>query len=80
MSKIIGIEDVKYNFDGNSVEGQNVYFTEPMGNNGIGVKSGKVFINRSKISINEEFEVGDEIEFYYNRFRKVETWRVIKTN
>lgn len=80
MSKIIGVEDVKYNFDGNVVEGQNIYFTEPMGKNGIGVKSGKVFINNTKIEINEELTVGDEVEFYYNRFRKVETWRVIKAN
>lgn len=80
MSRIIGIEEVKYNFDGNVVEGQNIYFTEPMGKSGLGVKSGKVFINNNKIDINEEFTVGDEVEFYYNRFRKVETWKVTKTN
>lgn len=71
--KIIGIKNVKFTGkDGVLVTGFEVYYTEPIANNGNGFSSGKFFMTKKRReSLETDFEVNDEIELFYNRFGKV---------
>lgn len=79
--KVVGLENVTFNFEDNKkVSGQYIHYTQQMGQNGLGVKAGKVFISDSKLDTNPEIGLGYEIDLYFNEYRKPEAWRVLKEN
>lgn len=75
--KIIGIRKVSYNRkqDGAHVEGVELTYTYPA-KNVEGVRADTAFISQRTIEDNGGFypQLGDEVDFVYNRFGKVAGW------
>ncbi len=74
---VIGIQKVDFTdrTTGNKIVGLSVYYTQPIGDMGVGEKSGKFFISNDKISQYDKLDVGVSYEFYFNQKGKVSAWK-----
>lgn len=64
-----------------TISGIKIFYTEPLGDTGVGMRADGVFLSNQKLErINIEFEVGQKVEFVYNRYGSVDNLNLIKND
>lgn len=80
QAQIIGVENTSFTGkDGTPVTGKTIYVTEEISpKRGKGKRADRIFLSNAKLS-NLDFapELDQTVEIYYNRYRKVETMRLV---
>lgn len=76
--KIIGIQNINFKAqNGDQITGKCIYVSQPIEKNGEGVKCEKYFFSQKAEAASDPFQLGDEVQVFFNQYQKVSMVKLI---
>lgn len=70
--KIIGIQNISFMAEnGDQITGKTLYLATAITKNGEGDKVDKYFISQKAEAASDPFQIGDEVQIFFNQYQKV---------